>query len=71
MSVFDISTQFPQWDNYIWKSKIKKIISTKPSYTFDQHMALQPTVTFMVFKLKLTAFPIKLTPNDPNQGKKL
>jgi hypothetical protein len=29
------------------------------------------TVTFMAFKLKLMAFPIKLTPNDPNQGKKI
>jgi hypothetical protein len=25
----------------------------------------------MAFKLKLMAFPIKLTPNDPNQGKKI
>ena len=27
-------------------------------------------VTFMTFKLKSMAFPIKLTPYDPNQGKK-
>ena len=26
-------------------------------------------VAFMAFKLKLIAFPIKLTPNDPNRGK--
>jgi hypothetical protein len=28
-------------------------------------------VAVMVFKLKSMAFPIKLTSNDPNQGKKL
>jgi hypothetical protein len=52
----------------IGRAKSKKIVSTKPSYPLDQHMT---TVTFMAFKLKSMAFPIKLTPNDPNQGKKL
>ena len=51
------------------KSKIKKngIHETKlhvwPTYG--------STVTFMAFKLKSMAFPIKTTPNDPNQGEKL
>ena len=69
-AVFDISTQFPQWGIYIypcwyWKGKIRKnrIHQTKlpvwPIYG--------STVTFMAFKLKSMAFPIKLTPNDPNE----
>ena len=73
-AIFDISTQFPQWGIYIypiwyWKSKIRKnrIHQTKlqvwPIYG--------STVTFMPFKLKLMAFPIKLTPNDPNQREKI
>ena len=73
-AVFDISTQFPQWGIYIypcwyWKGKIRKnrIHQTKlpvwPIYG--------STVTFMAFKLKSMAFPIKLTANDPNEGKKL
>ena len=71
-AVFNISTQFPQWGIYIypcwyWKSKIRK------NHIHQTKLPVWPiygsTVTFMAFKLKSMAFPIKSTPNDPNEGK--
>ena len=73
-AVFDISTKFPQWGIYIypcwyWKGKIRK------NRIHQSKLPVWPiygsTVTFTALKLRLMVLPIKLTPNDPNRGKKL